>query len=642
MNIILKCCFFILGSCSFLFAQDAKPDAYQDSLQIIIDKNEVKIKTKEALFLLGEYLVKRDPSYAHTIAENLKRNYIGKTDSSDIRRNNYIFAAGHRWKGDFITALTYYKANYKYSKQHNDSLQIAKSAHFSGSLNMFLGNNVISQKHLLEATKIYNRLGSVNQQANISNTLGKFYSNINQEEKGEEKYLNALKKFEVLNDSIGLSTVNANLGLFYTELGEFKKAEYHLMKQKGYNIIHPTLREMGFHYDYLGYLRLKEDRFEDAYQAIIKSLKIRENLSSTYNICESKLSAADVLIKLNRNDEAIKHLKDVINFSNSKHQSLNHQIYAYDLLTEAYEKTGNYKDAFINLKAYNVVNDSVFSKESMEIIADKDAKYDKQKKDTEIALLNKEKEISRNEASRSKTIAIISSISLLLLLIGAIALYKLYIKINQKNKIITKALEDRELLLHETHHRVKNNLQMISSLLNLQSKHVKDEKIFEVLQNGRNRVQSMAILHKNLYVGEDLNMVNIQNYFEGLIKNILDSYKKTKDEVGLKIEAKGIMMDVESVVPIGLIVNELITNSLKHAFTLAETDTPEVIVKMVENDVNYILSVKDNGVGIDTDILKNKTGSFGQRLIQLFTNKLKANMSINNQNGTEVVITFLK
>lgn len=620
-------------------AQDAKPDTYQDSLQTIINSQTSKVERKQALFLLGEHLVQRDPDYAESIANDLLENYINKNDSGELRRTNYIYAASHRWHGDYKTALDYYRKIYNYSRREKDSLDIAKSGHFIGTINMYLGNNVLSQNHLIEVASIYNKLGTPEQKARINNTLAGFYLNMNQLEKGKDQYLLALEQFGKLNDSSGMASSNANLGLLYTELGEYEKAEQHLMKQKALNKVFPTLREMGFHHDFLGLLRQAQGRLEEAYQEHLKALQIRENLSSTYNLCESKLNMGEVLIKLGRYPEAISHLKDV--FKYDEHESLYQQQTAYELLSEAYEKRGNHKLALENYKAFSQLSDSIYSEESLEVIAEKDARYNQQKKDAEITLLSKEKELSEAKLSRSKAIQTISLIGLILLAIAAFALYRLYRKIKSKNQTIVKALKDRELLLHETHHRVKNNLQMISSLLNLQSKYVKDEHVLEVLQNGRNRVQSMAILHKNLYVGEDLNMVNIQDYFEGLIDSILNSYNKSESDIDLNVSAKNVTMDVESVIPIGLIVNELVTNSLKHAFPKVDDIKPEIHVTMSETDGNYTLEVNDNGIGIETKST-NKNETFGQRLIRSLTQKLKATVDIHTENGTRVSIVLPK
>jgi two-component sensor histidine kinase len=349
----------------------------------------------------------------------------------------------------------------------------------------------------------------------------------------------------------------------------------------------------------------------------------------------------EILIKLNRYPEAISHLKDV--FKYDEHESLNQQQTAYMLLSEAYEKSGNYKAALDDFKLYKELSDSIYSSESIEIIAEKDAQYQKQTQDAQIVLLNKEKEVSKAKLIKSRAILIGSFAVLFLLSIASFWLYKMYAKIKTKNQIITKALNDRELLLHETHHRVKNNLQMISSLLNLQSKYVDDDKAFEVLQNGRNRVQSMAILHKNLYAGEDLNMVNIQDYFDGLVTSILNSYQKSESEIKVEVKAVGIVMDVESVIPIGLIVNELITNSLKHAFKNVHSEKPEIKIEMKALDNSYELLVKDNGIGIREEIInKSSKESFGQRLMDSLAQKLKATIKTSNNNGTEVAITIPK
>ncbi len=641
MKFLFSFCLFLLGASTVVFGQDAKPDVYQDSLQKVIDSNNSKSIKKEALFLLGEHLVQRNPDLADKIAQDLRKNYNDKADSSEVRRNVYILAASNRWQGDYKTALDYYQFIYDYSKRHKDSVDIAKSGHFIGTLNMYLGNNVRSQNHLLEVASIYNSIGTAQQKADINNTLAGFYLNMDQLEKGKDQYLLALEQYEKLNDSAGMASANANLGMLYTDVGEFDKAEMHLMKQKVYNKVFPTLREMGFHHDFLGVLRQKQGRLEEAYEEHLKALEIRKNLSSTYNLCESKINMGEVLIKLGRYPEAIAHLKDVFNYD--EHESLYQQQAAYELLSEAYEKSGNYKESLTNFKEFKKLSDSIYSEESIEIIAEKDALYNQQLKDSEISLLNSEKEITHAELARSRAILIGTIIGLALFLIAAIALFVLYRKIKFKNQIITKALQDRELLLHETHHRVKNNLQMISSLLNLQSKYVEDPKALEVLQNGRNRVESMALLHKNLYSGENLNMVNLQEYIEDLVKQIYNSYNKSEQEIQTIVKAKGIVMDIETVIPIGLILNELVTNSLKHAFPKHDGEKPSIAIEMTENNEQYKLIVQDNGRGIENiQIQDRQNETFGQRLIRSLTQKLKAVLKVRNENGTQVFVDIPK
>ncbi|MFN3639713.1 MAG: histidine kinase dimerization/phosphoacceptor domain -containing protein [Flavobacterium sp.] len=621
------------------FCQDAPPDSYQDSLQSIIKKSIKKTEKKEALFLLGEHLVQRDPTYAQKIAIDLRDNYLSKSDSVNLIRNKYILAASHRWLGDYKTALEYYNEIYLFSKNRGDINEVAKSSHFIGTLNMFLGNNILSQKYLVEASDIYDRNGTEIEKAKIKNTLAGFYLNINQYEKGKEQYLKALEQFIILKDSAGVASANANLGYIFIQTEEFENAEFHLMEQKKFNKVFPTQREMGFHHDVLGLLRQKQGRLEEAYKEHLKALKIREKLSSTYNLCESKLNMGQVLIKLNKPVEAIPYLLDV--FKYEEHQSLNQQQSANALLSEAYESLGNYNEALQYFKTYKEISDSIFSKESMEIIAERDAVFEKQKKEAEIDLLQKEKEISESKLFRSQTVLTITLIGLVFLILASIGLYKLYVKIKDKNQIIEKTLKDRELLLHETHHRVKNNLQMISSLLNLQSKYVDDKKAYEALQNGRNRVESIAILHKNLYVGDDLTLVNVEDYFQSLVKSILSSFDKYKTEIEVDVNAKGLLLDVETVIPIGFIVNELVTNSFKHA--KPEKENLRISLSMIDENDTYKLIVYDNGKGILEDkLIEENEETFGHRLIRTLVQKLKATMDIHNMNGTKISIVIPK
>ena len=136
----------------------------------------------------------------------------------------------------------------------------------------------------------------------------------------------------------------------------------------------------------------------------------------------------------------------------------------------------------------------------------------------------------------------------------------------QKNEIISEALAEKELLLKEIHHRVKNNLQVISSLLYLQSDYIKDEKALSAIQEGRNRVQSMAIIHQNLYQEDNLTGIQVKDYFEKLTQSLFNSYKVQADQIELQLDIEAINLDVDTVIPLGLVVNELITNSLKYAF----------------------------------------------------------------------------
>lgn len=620
-------------------SQDEQVDPYIDSLeQVISAASTSSSNSKEAFFLLGEYLVQRNPEKAEELALSLRSRPDVPSDSSEWARLNFILAASHRWQGNYSTALDLYDQNYLYFKRASDPLRMAKSGNYIGSINTFLGNNVLAQKHLLECAEVYDSLGSEQEKAGINSSLAGLYLNLDQVDNALDRYDRALKAYSAVGDSAGMALINCNLGLVYSEEGELELAEKHLQAMEPLTNVFPTLRERGFYHDFLGILRQKQGRLNHAYQEHLTALNIRSELSSTYNLCESLLNVGEVLTKLGRDREAIPHLQQVLSYE--EHESLNQQSRAHWALAEAYENLGNYRSALTSYKAYDMVNDSIYNSENAEVIAEKDAQYQKREKDAEIALLNKEKEISLERLRRSQITTYGVLLGLILFSIFSFAIYRLYLKLREQNKIVQATLNDKNLLIHEIHHRVKNNLQVISSLLNLQSKFITDDNAMQAIKDGRNRVQSMALLHQDLYRENDLTGVNMQVYFTNLVRSIFKSYNLTEGDVSLSLQIDDISLDVDQVVPLGLITNELITNSLKYAFQNGKDDA-EIHVSLKEGSDAYHLHVSDNGVGIDKALLEAlPSRSFGQRMIHAFVTKLKASMDIDVTSGTSVRVVI--
>ena len=208
--------------------------------------------------------------------------------------------------------------------------------------------------------------------------------------------------------------------------------------------------------------------------------------------------------------------------------------------------------------------------------------------------------------------------------------------IKTKNELSSKNNEN-ELLLREIHHRVKNNLEVVSGLLALQSAKMNDPKMQEVMLASQNRVHSMGILHQKLYQSEHLAFIEMKNYFQNLCLNILDSYNET-ERIKVNINMSDLELDVDTAVPLGLIVNELLTNSLKYAFPNGEKGTIELSLENVGED-NYQLKISDNGVGKPSDQKATGTG-FGTQLVDLLTSQIDGKLFTEVVNGTSILINF--
>lgn len=214
------------------------------------------------------------------------------------------------------------------------------------------------------------------------------------------------------------------------------------------------------------------------------------------------------------------------------------------------------------------------------------------------------------------------------------------------------SLAEKELLLEEIHHRVKNNLQIISSLLNLQAGFIQDPRTLELFRECQNRIQSMALIHEGLYQPDNLALINVGNYMRHLIADVYQSYGVTSADIGLSVEVdSGIKLSMESAIPCGLIVNELISNALKHAFPPAigapggmETNITgrgEIRVSLKSDGKDHLLlEVADTGVGLSPDFDPGQLKSLGLRLVKMLAAQLQGVVVFDRSGGTTCRIRF--
>jgi PAS domain S-box-containing protein len=204
---------------------------------------------------------------------------------------------------------------------------------------------------------------------------------------------------------------------------------------------------------------------------------------------------------------------------------------------------------------------------------------------------------------------------------------------------IKASLAEKEVLLKEIHHRVKNNLQVISSLLRLQSRYIQDRQIIEMLKESQNRVRSMALVHEQLYHSKNLSRINFSEYIHNLATNLFQAYEVNKNGVKLNISVATIYLNIDIAVNCGLIINELVSNSLKYAFVDNSKQGNIHIQCLIENQ-QFRLSVSDNGIGFPMDLDFRNSGSLGLRLVCSLVNQLRGNIDLNKNNGTTFTITF--
>ncbi len=323
--------------------------------------------------------------------------------------------------------------------------------------------------------------------------------------------------------------------------------------------------------------------------------------------------------------------------------------YTAKALATFYEKQNNASEAFKYLETYTKIKDSAFSKQKVEELKEIELSYEFEKQQYKDSIQNAEALAvldlkQQNELQEERHVQqILLGLFVLALALGGFAYYAYQRKkktskiLDEKNKIIEKALQEKQLLLKEVHHRVKNNFQIVSSLLELQTKGIEDEKALDLANEGKNRVKSMALIHQKLYQN-DTGLIDFDEYINVLVKELSYMYASDK-KVETNISTENMQFDIDTAIPLGLIVNELITNAYKYAFDAAADNTLNISINKLNAD-EYKLIVADNGKGIDDAIDLAKVKSLGLRLVRRLTKQLQGQFTLDNTKGATFEIIF--
>jgi len=217
----------------------------------------------------------------------------------------------------------------------------------------------------------------------------------------------------------------------------------------------------------------------------------------------------------------------------------------------------------------------------------------------------------------------------------AINLKKKRERVEEKLK---ESLKEKELLLREVHHRTKNNLQTISSLLSLQVSNTDNRQAIRVMQESQNRIKSMSLVHEKLYRYGDLSKIDIREYMETLAHELFGLYGVNSNNVKLMIKIKDIRFGIDTAIPCGLIANEILSNSLKYAFP--ENKKGKILIELKKNKGKFFFSIMDDGVGLPKEVDLKNTKTLGLQLINTLTDQLGGNIKLDSRNGTQFMITF--
>jgi len=357
--------------------------------------------------------------------------------------------------------------------------------------------------------------------------------------------------------------------------------------------------------------------YEQALQ-IVYSIEALSFLNSIYH------NMADCYYRLQAYPEALAYYRKSIAASRQQGErwvedkTLNRMALAYAGLER-------YDSAFYYQTLSNEIGDSLLHVENTNQILELQTKYETEKKAATIA---QQQALLRQQRIRFWLVAGF----LALALAAGVVLFRL-------TRILRKRNEEKEFLIKEIHHRVKNNLQVLSSLLHLQSRHINDDAALDAVREGQNRVEAMGLIHQKLYMGDNLAAVEMQDYLYNLGDTLLDAFRLDESQVKIIYHVEPLHPDVDTAIPLGLIINELVTNSIKYAFP--EDRSGVIEISLWKNSVGKLcLKVADDGVGKGAVPDSKKGTSFGTNLVEILSKKLKGKPQVLNGNGYATLIEF--
>ncbi len=535
-------------------------------------------KSQEYIFLFYQSAEKLQDSFHMAFANY----YLGNTY---VTQTNYKKALEH-----FFKAANYFE-------KVKDTSRLSSMYNGVGAAYENNGNDSLSLKYFNKAQQLSESQGDLRRSAIALNNIGNIYKNRNEYVTAKQYMEKAVEQINTTHHIQYISLISLNLASLYTDLEEYKEAE---------NIYKHILTQA--------------DTINDKrqYANLLRGL-------------------GNVNIAQGNNKKGLHYLKSAYDIF-EKSNFIEDQYDITPDLIRGYESNNDYKKGFELFQKYNLQKDSIFSTEKDKNLSEALQKYETEKKDAQLKVLTLETE----KAEQQKRLFLLLALGGLFTagLIGFF-LYKNRKKntlLAKQKKLLEATVDEKNILLKETHHRVKNSFQIVSSLLYLQSESTENKEAQLAMREAQNRVRSMVLIHQRLYSKDQLVGIDTPKYIQDLIHDIFESHQEQDNKINYTLEITPIVLGIDTITPLGLILNELITNVIKHAFLL-ETKEKNMSIQFLKEADTLVLKVSDNGKGMPEEIDEH---SFGIKLIKALAKKLKARLTFQkaSPSGTIAQVTI--
>ena len=533
--------------------------------------------------------------------------------------------------GDYKTARMYYNLALK-------DTSIVKDYKLMSDILDRIANAYLDQGYVDSASVCHIRALELAEKLKDSTMIARIMINLGME---EAALGNENKQMEYFSESLAIATKIKNkmvasyalldIGCVWLDRKDYKKATEYLLKslafakELNYKSLEASL------YIHLGYVFYAQKNYDKAFDYYNYGFEIAKNNKELLDIIRILNGMGSVMKQKKEYTKAVSYLEKALD-ENKNNKYIEELTETYLLLSQIYAEQKDYKNAYRYHILQKRLDSIIFNKDREKARAEVLAKYNIEKKTKEILVLKKDNQIKELQLSHNRVV-LIAVISIFILMIIIIIIFY------HKFKLKRKANEEKDVLLREIHHRVKNNMQIILSLLSLQIRKTNDQQTIDFIKESKSRIQSMALIHERLYQSENLASICFKDYVSQLLDFIYSIYKIDKTQIDYMISSSDIHIDMNTAVPLGLIINEVVCNSIKHGF--GQTDFGLIDIRLTNVTSNeYKLIISDTGKGLPENFDIKKTNTLGLKLIQTLTKQIGGELEMAGNKGVLFNIQF--
>lgn len=534
----------------------------------------------------------------------------------------------YKQKGLLDSSILYYnKALSLYQLLNDTSHAVVVNANLA-IIYKGLGHYDKALESAFDATQFLERQAPARPLASCYNTIGDIYKEMEDFSNALDFYRKSLLIRKEIGFASGVGQSYNNIGELFVELGKYDSAARYLERSLQTKKANNDSNGLGNTLDLLGrvYIELKE--FKNAEKYLLDALLIEQRSGELTDEANVLNSLGRLKLKMNNLIEARRYLsqaKDLI----VKTASLTLLRDNLEMQVQLSKGQNLFTDALHNAEELLTVKDRLLNQEKAEALIAMQTRYETESKGQQILLLEQEKVLRQSEIKSNKLWIMSLTFTIILALIIAGLLLIGYKQSQRNNRRV-------ETLLKELHHRVKNNLQILSSLLSLQSQYAKDEDAVMMIKSSESRVNSMALIHQKLYKKDGNRTIDLKEYVSELSAYLLQTYGFV-EKVEVKLSANAVSVDVEKAIPIGLIMNEWISNALKYAFV--GKPFPQLTISLnMRSDRELEIVLSDNGVGLPLPQPGVEIHTFGLKMVNTLIRELKGKLLVNVSEGTSYTL----